>query len=333
MIKTIRNLLVLSACIILLLLSGCRTTGISMSQMKEDVISHDVIQHCYHSDYTYESPYYMVDLSIVKEQNNSESKEIITYSDAKIKNDFFEIELSIQTVYNYYDKGGWVLDELSIEEINNVTPVRGPLEDLTSSFILNFEDDNVMHSYFLDDPETEIWLFDFDESGTYSIQETILRDDHSSAEIRAQYNSVVATFYGYFVFDFFPETGWTCEEPKLCIEEWKTDFSAALGDFVAIDNIYTQSDYFSEPDLSLSIISINDNIITYSIHGDSNTMPGNYKTGDNLTAECKISREYGLSFKFGEFELPITGDTYAMWFSYEPENDIWTYSPYEFARK
>lgn len=133
--KIITIVLLLLFLLPILLLAGCGNKGVSKSQFENDILEQKEIQTCFTSDFTRESKFEIEEIEITKEQVNIDDKEDIIYSEITIINDYFKIDLSIQCIYNFYDKGDWILDECIIESINEITPINGPDKDLAFQYI------------------------------------------------------------------------------------------------------------------------------------------------------------------------------------------------------
>ena len=131
-----RILSVLLALTFVLILSACSGAqkGVSMEQIETNiselsVVTNGVIQ----SEYTPSVPYTVDSVEIEKRQTNVENKEDIVYCNVVISNEYYQTNLLIKLVYNYYDEGGWCLEE------NN-------LEDYTSKPLIGVDVDMVFES-------------------------------------------------------------------------------------------------------------------------------------------------------------------------------------------
>lgn len=67
-------------------------------------------------------------VEIEKRQTNKEAKTDVVYADVELTNKFVSQKLSTQLNYNFYDEGGWILDELLVEDAT-MTALSGVHQD------------------------------------------------------------------------------------------------------------------------------------------------------------------------------------------------------------
>lgn len=124
---------VITTIMLLLTASSCTTKkpeGVPTEALEQDVReleNYDSV-NCYSSDYTYGTEYELVDYVLAKRQTNLENKEDIVYYDIILKNEYFEVVYQEKMTYNYYDEGGWILDEAIVVD-KTVTPIRAAEEE------------------------------------------------------------------------------------------------------------------------------------------------------------------------------------------------------------
>ena len=135
--KTKKVAAILTMILLLLFVSACsKNNGVSISQQKEDIIKYELIQNCYSSAFIPTDEFNLVSYQTTREQLNKEEKSHIIYSDVEIQNNYFNIMLSVVQEYNYYEKGGWFLDNVTIED--QLVSVAGPADaNLVAKYLKN----------------------------------------------------------------------------------------------------------------------------------------------------------------------------------------------------
>lgn len=318
--------------LICLLAAGCDSDGngkgisgiipgfddreIPLSQLAEDITQSNAVQSCYSSEFTGPSAYTYQDIEIVKEQINTENKNIITYSDITIENDFFSIVLYVKTIYNYYDDGGWIMDELSIEEMKQITPIQGPDRELVSAYL---EEQKIKWQY------NRFEKFVDRDLGSFSVTDVKLIDE-STAYANARYQTTNVTTEGYIAF-IHTEQGWCLKEelPLYVIESCNADYSCAIGRFACTGDVCW--------DMDIEILSIKDGIVTYNLNaftmrlweGNSRSYPYSVFTGANRTA---IFNPIDGSFEIGSYTA-MTGLECPISLTYRPKTDSWSTGGYK----
>ena len=146
----------LSVLIIALFFTGCDSRNeASTSMILSNLSQLDYSQYAFISPFVNQSAYSYTSENLVKRQTNLEDKEDIIFYDVQMNNDYFKMNLSVKLVYNYYDDGGWILDEYFIER-NKVEPTDFPESDLIVEY-LGYEDtvfnyiDNTKQNYIQND--------------------------------------------------------------------------------------------------------------------------------------------------------------------------------------
>lgn len=114
---------------IILSSSGCSNKNVNESQILSDLKKIDYSEYAFQSPFTTQSEYSYTSEKLIKRQTNPENKEDIIFYDVQLNNEYFQTNLSVKLVYNYYDEGGWVLDEHFIER-TRVEPTAFPTTDL-----------------------------------------------------------------------------------------------------------------------------------------------------------------------------------------------------------
>lgn len=305
--KTTKILLFATLVFGLAFLAGCGGLGrkVSISKLKEDIINSPRVQSCFTSPFIKESIYTINELEIIKEQENEDV--ITTYSDVVIENESLSISLIIKTIYNYYDRGGWIMDELYIEEIEQVIPLTGPDTELVNNYLSEF--------YTLVGIYNETSTNIIPENVEFNITDSVLNDS-TNAYVYATYQNPALSANGYFSFTFTSD-GWvnddtTDDRPNYNIIELNADYSKALGVFEKKNGAVVYS-------AEINILSIRDTTIEFKV--TNFVMPSFYfdvmedctqiSEFNPLTGSCNIGFYYSA---FGPTPLTMT---------YNPENDTW----------
>lgn len=89
-----------------------QATGVSSEQIQKDAENVEVE---YSTKYVPTSDFKYISHDIIKRQTNTEDKEDLVYLESHYENDSFKIVAEIKLTYNFYDEGGWILDETDVE--------------------------------------------------------------------------------------------------------------------------------------------------------------------------------------------------------------------------
>ena len=167
-----------------------------------DISNIDSLKMCYSDDLVYESEYICKDVEIVKRQTNKENKEDFVFCNLVMENDYFRTCVQAELTYNYYDQGGWILDEY-IFNIQEVMPIRAPEYELVVELLkedfgyIYFTPNGEYYNYSLENVET--YLEKDVEPAKIKVNEY---DGSKSSEYEAQVNFV--TGFPYFeAYDIF----------------------------------------------------------------------------------------------------------------------------------
>lgn len=120
--------------------AGCGSKNVTETQIISDLKKIDYSEQAFQSSFTTLSEYSYTSEQLIKRQTNRENKEDIIFYEVILNNDFFQTSLSVKLVYNYYDEGGWVLDEHFVER-TKVEPTNFPATDIIAEY-LNSEDNS-----------------------------------------------------------------------------------------------------------------------------------------------------------------------------------------------
>lgn len=308
--KLTKIILILALMLGILLLSSCANSGlgkkISITKLKEDITNDSQVQSCFTSAYVNESQFAVETIEIVKAQENE--KDITTYSNVVVENAYFSISLYIKTIHNYYDHGGWIMDELCIEELKEITPISGPEKDLVHKYLA----EHYSLSGMTDSQTSNIIL----DKAEFITTESVLKDT-TIAHVYATYQTDTISVNGYVVFTLTSD-GWINEDtteqrPNYHIVDYTADYSQALGSFSTESGPVVGR-------VDLNVISINGTTVTYDLNKFS--MPGfsySVRTGKNLTSEFNpLTGEFWI----GDY-VAVLGIT-PLYLSYNTNTDTWS---------
>ena len=296
---------------------GCGSNSVSTSQIKEDIIASEEIQTCFSSSYTDEGSFELDKYELIKEQINEEDKEDIVYAAISVKNTYFKVDLNVKCVYDYFDKGGWILDELVIESIDQITPIGAPSKKLVTAYIT---DDNVVDDQYFGEvlcsyegenvsiTNGTLAFLDWEYDGIY-------------ATLHTRYQSDILTVEGCYTL-LFEENDWRFSnenDEDLCMEviSYTSDYSSAMGsytlesDFAAFD----PQKYYG----SLKINKIDDGVANYDLYFW-------------LAAECSAKEGTNLTATFDDLTGTLRIGSYLsgddMCLRYDCEQDCWVEGMY-----
>lgn len=207
----------------------------------ERIIDDIDLENYFTSDFVYDSPYQYVESKLQKRQTNREDKEDIIYYDVKIKNEYFEIISTYKLTYNYYDEGGWILEETELED-EKVVPIKAAEADLIlekwneklkyynrTDYV--YRDSTDFYGYF-DDFHIEI-----------TDVESELNTENFQTRLHVDLTVSLSEMKGYIPLEFDSELGWEImdtnnededETEVLCyyVTDLKCDYSKAEGTFI-----------------------------------------------------------------------------------------------------
>lgn len=125
------------------LLTSCGRFGVDTKQIKADLALRDEVQNCYNSELTTPTEYHVKDLEIIKEQSNKDSKQDLICGNATVENEYFSVNFNMEAVYDYFDKGGWIMNKLTLSDIQ-VTAIALPnLENIEAALCQSYDDDSI----------------------------------------------------------------------------------------------------------------------------------------------------------------------------------------------
>ena len=127
-------------------------------QLRHDISEIESLKHCHRDEFVYDSEFELVDYSIIKRQTNAELKQDIVYCDVEMENQYFKVFLETKLTYNYYDVGGWILDDCTYQKKNII-----PIAPAETGLVLN----NISSVYYVYEGEKYVHGLPY-ESGEFS---------------------------------------------------------------------------------------------------------------------------------------------------------------------
>lgn len=313
--------------IILLLLSGCAKSGVSQEQLENDIASLPELQSCFESDYVSHSNYTLKKCVVTKEQFNPDKKEDIIFCDVEVENDYFSVNLSFETRFVYFDKGGWKLDSYNFERTDcfaTKEPDIDKLAELIFSSASTYDGYNRTPIRYEYNGERNVIY-----GNALKVESVTLNDDKKSCSLIVTYKSKCVDFKGTYTIDLL-DTGWgkRMNENEQCVPipvtEFNYDYSNALGSFSWVN-------YSNEYYADFTVHKITDNTITFSYHSD-----WGYDVmvqGDNLTREFDpFSGTFDI-FNYDKYPKDKHPDHYGMWVAYDGVEDNWHNGVFNIPRK
>ncbi len=190
--------------------SSQKLKGVSTEILEADLKTLDNYDSvvCYDSNFVYESAYELADYELIKRQTNLESKQDIVYYDIIYKNNYFEVVFHEKLIYNYYDEGGWILDE-AILEGRDVTPINGAEEELIYQ-IWNYEQ-MYIDALKCDSPENHSGWGQFRENRldvNTNIIECEFDKENLTTKLYMELECLMSKSTGYLQVNFNEELGW-----------------------------------------------------------------------------------------------------------------------------
>lgn len=227
-------------------LFGCRSDTVSKGDIMLDVEQQESLQTCFRSNFVSESQFRVEDLEIDKRQTNLDDKTDLIYADIIIINDYFRISLSSELEYNFYDEGGWTLDN-SIYNVEDIQPINCPEIDLVKAKLDEESAENIVIQGVVGEDSIDL---DYE---TYTWKEAELKTDTCVYYLES--NTKVSQIKAHVELIFDKNDGWKYkEEPykSIIIDDFSYDYSCAIGTFESYD-------------MRLTIHSIENNLVDYEL--------------------------------------------------------------------
>ena len=234
--------IIFSALLICILAACSANKGASSKILEADIreIAEGLaVEEDFHSDFTQDSAYKYIETSLTKRQTNTKEKQDIVFYDVTLQSDYFKIVYSYKLIYNYYDEGGWILDDKALEE-KAVTPIKAA--DTEQVFDLWLEKEKYANKTNYKKDNEKNFAGDFSEC-KYDIVDKKTELDSESMETRIylDISNSLSHIKGYIPLAFDTQDGWyipevmttdsKAEYPCLLVTELNCDYTKAEGDF------------------------------------------------------------------------------------------------------
>ena len=334
-----KRLLAICLILITIMLYGCRSDNtssnpiqeitipeiliskdsVSTSQIKKDIIAREEVQTCFTASFTEADTFELDHYELIKEQINEEDKEDLVYATVTVKNTYFEVVLNVKCVYNYYDKGGWILDEFYIESTEQVTPIAAPSKNLVADYIT---DGSVVNDRYTGKILCSYQMQNYQlESGTLAFKEWML-DETGHANLLTSYQSKVLSVEGHYEV-IFEENDWRIvnEDDRVImqIDSYTSDYSNATGSFTLEGELHSFDPITYYGDLNIHEISNGQANYDLSFWMAEN-IKLNVRDGKNVSARFN---DLTGTIHIGRY---LSGDN--MYLRYDCENDCWIEGAY-----
>lgn len=280
------------------LISGCGSNNVTEKQLREDIIEREEIQNCYNSKFVEKTEYQIKEYNLIKEQYNKDKKEDIIFGEFILCNNYFDVKVETKILYNYYDKGGWIMDELSVEVVE-IIPVGAPDVDAVVDYINEVvlwegTSDNVTGYY-------ENGEYVYVTGGELSGVNSTFDASNVRSYISVNYVSPILEIDGFFTMQFV-QNDWEIvkryseydDSIILTINDVIIDYSSAVGEFK-----WDKMDFMGAGEL-----------IVHNITGDSIIYSLNFENGLS-EIWYNIEEGYNLTAEFNPYEGVFTvGESY-----------------------
>lgn len=316
-------LLVIIVIFVLLNFSACSNSrGVSETQIEKDINQLEILQEGFVSNnYTQSVPYSVNTFEITKRQTNPDEKNDIIYCNVSISNKFYKSDFSCILTYEFYDKGGWILEDYEFTEVVTIP-------------IASIEKSNV--------PQIRVVA----QNNTYTLTSNDIQDisfidnDVPCSRITYIYNDGMISFKG--ILDCkFADNGWyfptknaakefqlidysvDWNSEKVCrsfstADEWLTISPKTMYKYYKTQEDYKKGKHIytgrNNVRVSFNIISVEGNVISgeYSITAmDDSAMMGNESYA---TIKHNISSSFETTLidaTNGIFEITFTTDLFS----------------------
>ena len=282
------------------LLVGCGSKTVSEDQILRDLRESGELQNCFCSQYVPDLPFEVTDCEIRKERHGKDT----VICDVRMSNEYFDVTLDAELDYRR-SGGSRVLDGVSYS-VADVCARKAP----EPSFLESTIRDCTSEEFSCSTPYRVIY-FDNDHQ-SLAIFGTELSGDKNALVHCCHEAPDGAEYYGDYKMSLeldgwqFPAMYYNGHKTVMYMEmtDSTQDYSKAIGTFYdPWENGY------------LTVSSIENGVVTYSLHSDSQILKNNeFEQGDNLTAP--------FDSKFGAFQEII----------YMPREDEWVFGGVTFER-
>ena len=287
--------------------SNSSTKGVSEQQFIEDVSKHKNVVHCFDSKFVESNDYIYKEHKIIKRQTNIEDKEDIIHCSILAESNYISVNMSVTATYGYYDVGGWVLDDLYVNEkeaIPLIAPSKNIIYNEFTSALQNKKNKhndneyekskswiNYLSVYSNESANADCYVDLSDYIKELEFGEIKFNQAAKTAQINVSFKSSLAKIQGYIPFGFNDKTGWfwndsSVKESLKPYIVYKTssieNYKEAIGIFRGRLN---QWDSISE----FEIFEINEKNITYAFLTGWNPEVKRTATFDPISGEFWVN--------------------------------------------
>ena len=244
---------------------------VGTKQIQDDLAQNDVVVNCINSEFVKNNEFTFKKFEVIKRKTDLDSD--IINCNVFAENEYFSVKLVTTLFYTFYDEGGWILDNLTVEH-KEVTPLRPPEIDMAKVKIIDaFENiGKGREQWQRNDWKIEGWLSTFiDGNGceefSYHLQDFnfgdfVFNEESKTAQLNVSFKSSLTKVEGYFTFEISNASGWEWKVnekstqknyPVFCVSNYEADYSEAIGKF----NAYT----YLLGNVTINVLEINSNEI------------------------------------------------------------------------
>ena len=207
----------------LFVFSSCgESRKVSDKQLVNDLSVNETIATIFKSELFETEPFEYFSHNITKRQTNPEKKEDIIYCNLTVSNKNFSVNADCVLNYNYYDEGGWILDDVEVSN-RKVSPTN------------TFSNEEIMNVFKKASTQSVISniLEEHGQAGITVLKSEIVSENNSYImRIHLNYKRSLSVLEGYVELPFENEKGWHWEStsinPTKLIE---ADYKKAIGTF------------------------------------------------------------------------------------------------------
>ena len=192
--------------LVMSLLIGCNSSkGVSTKQLITDISENTVLSNTLTSEFVPETMFKCIEHQVIKRQISENNTKDIIYTNIIGANDYIRAELSAILTYNYYDVGGWILDDVKIES-KSLSPLQPANAEMVMASIKDITGNPYPNIYYwgAKDVLGEISPF----VSNFNVLNSQLIDEEKETRINIQLTSCVSDIVGYVSLSFDDQNGW-----------------------------------------------------------------------------------------------------------------------------
>ncbi len=307
--------------------------GVSTQQLIEDISKNETIADCLSSKFIEDTPVEYVSHEITKRKTDEDDNTDTIYCSINIKEEYISAEIQAKMSYSFYDIGGWVLDNVLIEDYV-LTPLKAANADMIISEaqgILEKAEDPFPFddSYPRRHPDTT-WIcrikYHYSEDAVctqpygndlsiYTYNFRIINNEFlpecNDTRLHISLTSSATDLNGYFPLSFDSQKGWDWKTKNLGVTQ-KYFWPAIILTDTNTDNLQTLCGFYTVETeiLALKITEINEHThtISYVLYDYYSSIYGNTLTYNETVDFDPISTCFmikpcsSISFAYMQFD-------------------------------